>query len=131
MIDAFVDFAFYTATYLGVTIPEAGFPRLALQATMMIEQMTFDRAGLMIEEDDEADAITIEKIKLATCAVAEKLYTSETTSGGGAAISSESLGNHSVSYFQGTLSNLSVFEHSENAARMYLGNTGLMFRGVT
>lgn len=122
---AYVDFAFYETTYLGTAIASADFPRLALRASEVIDQITFNRAAAIIAESIETATITL--IKNATCAVAEQYQANEAGAGGG--IQSETVGRYSVTYAKGANVLLSDHEKLVNAAKKYLGSTGLMFPG--
>lgn len=119
---AYVDFAFYSGTYSGTAIVQTDFPRLAMRASAVIDQVTFGRAAPIMT--NATDAATIEKIKLATCVVAEEIQKLEESGG---AVQSETVGRHSVTY---------VDQRSDNArltgaAKLYIGMTGLMYPGFT
>jgi len=116
----YATYEFYQNTYHGTAIAEADFPRLALEASAEIDRQTFDRAAPTVAAG--ADADTIERIGLATCAVAEVLH-SLVQSGG--VVQSETVGRHSVTY----ASPLSEAKRLQLAARRYLASTGLMYRG--
>jgi hypothetical protein len=60
------------------------------------------------------------------CAVADELK-SQTTAPGG--IESERVGNHSVTYATTSEMQLSNHQRLKNAAKIHLGNTGLMYAG--
>lgn len=124
---AYADLTFYTDEFLGVVIPAGEFPRLALRASEVIDQVTFDRARAIVAAGTDADLI--ERIQRATCAVAERMQ-ELTISGTAAGIQSESLGNHSVTYVAGSSATLTQDEQYRATARTYLGSTGLMYRGV-
>lgn len=119
---AYADFEFYTETYLGNVISETDFPRLALRASMVIDQITFGQAGPVVEAD--IDAETIELICMAACAVADELQTQEA----GGQIQSERVGQHAVTY--NVAPAVSIETRLAHAARLYLWNTSLMYRGV-
>jgi len=95
-----------------------------LRASAAIDQLTFNRALPIVTAATETD--TIDAIKMATCAVAEELQTQSGESGSGV-IQSETVGRHSVTYVQGSVRSLE--QRQSNAAKLYLGSTGLMFRG--
>lgn len=119
---AYADYTFYADTYLGEAIPEASFPRLALRASAIIDQLTFGRSIL------EEDVDTIEQIKNAVCAVAEEIYTAEQNNGADG-IQSESVGSHSVTYAENSTQRLTNHQRYANAASLYLGSTGLLYAG--
>ena len=120
MTTAYVDYTYYTNTYLGTAIASTDFARLALRASAVIDQVTFNRAA--------SDTENTNAIKDATCAVAEELQR-ELADGGSDAVQSESIGNYSVTYSIGASKIMTMQQKREEAARLYLGNTGLMFKG--
>jgi hypothetical protein len=126
MAVSYADYTFYTDTYLGTAIAAADFPRLALRASAVISQLCYGREAAIITED--IDTTAIEKIKLATCAVAEQIAALDRNEGGGE-IASERVGNHSVQYVQASGANLSENTKLAREARLYLWETGLMYRG--
>ena len=123
---AYVDFTDYNATYLGTAIDSSDFPRLALHASRIIDNLTFNRAAAYITDDTDED--TIDLIQMATCAVAEELYAEE-LNGGQDAIASEQVGQYMVTYSGNARAMMSNEQRQEAAARLYLGQSGLMFRG--
>lgn len=119
MTTAYADWTYYSTVYLGNQIAEADFARLSLRASAQIDAMTFNRAQT---DTDNTDAIA-----MATCAVAEEVQKVER--GDVDAITSESIGSHSVSYAANSSKTKSTQEKYEAAAKVYLGDTGLMFTG--
>ena len=117
---AYADYTFYTASYLGDAIAQANFARLALRASSVIDQVTYDRAAGIVTAG--TDTTTINKIKMATCAVAETVQRLEASGG---AVTSERIGSHSVSYAAAKSERAQIVE----AAKPYLWNTGLMYQG--
>jgi len=120
---AYVDFTYYTTTYLGTAIAESAFPQLALRASAVIDQITFGRAAI-----DFAANTNVTAIKNATCAVAEEIQI-VAADGNIDGIVSESVGSHSVTYAETATKQLTARDKYSNAAQLYLGDTGLMFRG--
>jgi hypothetical protein len=123
---AYTDYTYYTNTYLGTVIASANFARLALRASAIIDQITFSRAAPIVTAATDTDTITA--IKMAVCAVAEAYQTVE-ADGGNDAIQSESIGNNSVTYAAGASKLKTALKKYEDAASLYLGETGLMFTG--
>lgn len=117
----YVDHAYYTGQFFGTAIAASDFPRLAKQASTFIDQVTFGRAAGVVSEDTNTS--TIEKIKDATCAVAEICQESED----GGQIAEERVGNHSVKY---AIPTQSKEQRMYQTAKSYLGLTGLMYAGV-
>ena len=122
---AYVDFTFYTEEFLGTTIPEADFPKLALDASMLLDSYTFDRIPAVIEANTDANLIF--KIKMSTCAIAEELYDIQVNGEERGSIASETVGAHSVTYAAG--GGRTDAQKPYDVAVTYLGSTGLMYRG--
>ena len=123
---AYADYTFYTTTYLGTAIASADFGRLALRASQVIDNSTFNRAAAIVTADEDADTIAL--IQMATCAVAEEIQTQE-SSGSIDGVTSERVGSYAVTFGAGSRAMLSNEEKQERAARFYLAQTGLMYRG--
>ncbi len=119
MTTAYADFAYYSGTYLGTSIAEADFPRLSLRASAQIDAMTFNRA--------QTDTDNVDAIKMATCAVAEEYQRAERNNTD--AIQSESIGSNSVTYARNANAMKTASQKYQAAAKVYLGDTGLMFAG--
>lgn len=125
---AFIDLAYYSATFKGVAIPADSFYRYAERATTAVEFQTFGRSSVIIAAD--TDAATIDKIKMATCAAAEALYNAEQqASGASGTVASERVGDHSVNFAVSQDATLTTDAKVSSAMREYLAFTGLMFRG--
>lgn len=118
---AYADYSYYTTTFGGTAIASSDFTRIANRATQIIDLITFNRATA------ETDTAVIDKIKMAMCEVAETMQTVET--GGADGITSESIGSYSVSYGAGSNRSLPAMDKYMQAARLWLGNTDLLFRG--
>lgn len=117
---AYADFTYYEDIFLGTTIAEADFPRLALRASAVIDQITFGRAAT--DTDNET------AIKNAMCAVAEEIQTQD-AAGSVDGIMSESQGRYSVSYGSNSSKTKSNQSKLEAAASVWLANTFLLFGG--
>ena len=118
---AYVDFTFYVEIYRGAAIPAADFPRLALRASVVIDQVTFGQAAAVVTADEDDDLIAL--IQMATCAVAEEIQKADA----GGTVQSERVGQHSVTY---AVSTVSDERRQVKAAKLYLAATGLMYRGL-
>lgn len=113
----YADYAFYTETFKG-TMPEADFCRLAERAQAYLDGCTFGRAKAY----DDAENL----LKHAGCALADIYLKFE--NGGG--IASEKVGNISVNYVAGISNSETQGQALDDAARMYLSGTGLLYRGI-
>jgi len=120
----YVDWDYYTETYLGSAIAVVDAARLFVRASAVIDRLTFNRAAAIILADDDADLVDL--IQMATCAVADELQL-ETGETGAGIVQSESVGRHSVTYVAGSVRTME--DRQARAAAFYLGSTGLMFRG--
>ncbi len=85
-----VDYAFYTKTYRGTSIPEVEFPTFAARAQDQLKRYKRIYTVKAPEEDSEA---------MAVCAMADALaYFTAAQNGTGGVIASASIGSVSVSY---------------------------------
>jgi len=125
---AYATYEFYNTTYQGTAIAEVDFDRLAVKASATIDLLTNERAAAVITADD--DAALIAKISMAVCAVAEEMHSIE-QAGGGDVIVAERVGSYSVTYGPGGKAAISFAARLSQAAVLYLGSTGLMYRGFT
>jgi hypothetical protein len=123
---SYTDYTYYTGTFLGNAIASADAARLLLRASVIIDQLTFNRAAAIVTA--ATDTATIDLIKMATCAVAEE-YQAVEQDGGADGIVSESVGSHSVTYADSASKRRTIMQRYSDAAKLYLGSTGLMFRG--
>lgn len=117
----YADFSYYQNSFNGSLIPESEYDYRAARASEYIDRMTFSRITPDIMAADTAVAL---KIQSCCCAVAEADYSYSSSSGK----SAEKVGSYSVTYSEKT-------PESQEATRsrlveMYLGDTGLTFRGV-
>lgn len=115
---AFIDYAYYHETYGGTDVSPELFNRLALEASYKINEITFGKA--------ENDTEHLEEIKLATCAVIDKI---NKINGDGGIKQSETVGNYSVTYAN-INNNTDENKLYYKAAYAYLADTGLLYRGV-
>jgi hypothetical protein len=84
------DYKFYTGTYLGNSIPEADFPRLAKRAEEQLSR--YKRIYTVTAPGADSE-------DMALCAMADALYYFETAQNGTAGpVASASIGSVSVSY---------------------------------
>lgn len=123
----YIDFTYYTETYKGSTIPEAAFSRFAMKAENKVDLMTFNRI------DTEADYM--ERVRMCCCEIADSLYSidvSENTQSAGSSgiVSSERVGDYSVSYVDVATTNSMNAIKIKSIATEWLGLTGLLYRGV-
>lgn len=92
-----VDYGFYTQEYLGCTIPEKAFPRLALRAQ---EELTRLEQVCRVENDGQTAR------SMALCAMAECLYEQENRRG----LQAHSVGSVSVRYDRAVGRKRALFE---------------------
>jgi hypothetical protein len=122
----YATYNYYTTVFLGTAIASPNFARLALRASAVIDQLTYQRAAAIIVANTPAATVTA--IEMATCAVAEEVQSQE-LSGGMDGIQSESIGSNSVSYAENSRARLTNTAKLTEAARLYLSSTSLMFKG--
>ena len=113
----YADFYYYLSEF-GGTMAADDFHRLSRQASAYLDHVTFDRIKSVTDESVKA------KVKDACCAVADVYLLNE--QGGG--IASETNDGISVTYVNGTGSKTDE-QRLYQTALIYLGHTGLMYRG--
>lgn len=130
----YANYTFYTTSFLGSSIREEDFPRLALRASQFIDYYTLGKSR---------DFPELENLKMACCAIAEKYQIVERAQAiatqsfeGDATPKSESVGSYSVTYqtasekAQGANQAVADAQNAVAAiARQYLVGTGLLYRG--
>lgn len=117
---AYCDYPYYRDNFHG-KMSEADFAFHAESASDYIDSVTFGR----ITADILADEILAKKIKRACCACAD-IYADVSVS---SKIASETVGSHSVTYAAAGNSAESE-KRLFSSVKMYLADTGLMYRGV-
>lgn len=116
---SYAGYDYYTDTFGGTLISSTEFYRLSREASAFVNAVTFGRA------EDVTDADLLDKIKMAVCAAADLLLSQEKNGG---VIQSETVGSHSVSYAQAQ--QRSAEAQLTQAVKLWLGQTGLMYRGL-
>lgn len=112
-----VGLSFYTEQYGGTRIPAEAWQDFSRDAAAYVDTITFGR----ITDDLPVD--TLERCRMAICAVAERDF--QQSQGG--EVASESLGRWSQTY---VTTGQSPSRRRYECARVYLENTGLLYRGV-
>jgi hypothetical protein len=120
----YVDYQFYSGVYGGTAVASSDFFPLEIKASAYLDLITSDRAAAIITTG--TDTATIQKIKLAVCAMIDEQYRIESSGG---IIASESVGAHSVSYAVLQSQKASIMTKLTEAAKPFLISTGLLFRG--
>lgn len=114
----YADYDYYKEEFCGKLIPQDNFPYFAARASEYIDWQTFGRLESGIPEEYDA------KVRNCCCALAETEYSFSQK----ADISSEKNGSYSVTYQA-----KSSVDHNAEKNRIiarYLGNTGLIYKGV-
>ena len=107
-----LEYKFYKETYLGDSIPEADFPRLAKRAGEQLSQ--YKRAYTVESPEEDSES-------LATCAIADAMYYFEVAVNGGI-VTSSSVGSVSSSQQAQTIDVSQKAQAKEfyRCARLYL-----------
>jgi hypothetical protein len=127
----YVDFTYYSTNFGGVTIPEANFAKYERKSRAFINDVTFNRL------QDDATLIT-DTVKECLCEIMESNFKidQKELETDGKLISSESVDGHTETYAISDVEKNEVdksrinFTKFYNIARQYLGNTGLLYRGL-
>lgn len=109
------DYQYYKATYHG-TMGETDFLRYVIPAAAYLNAITYGRAQENLADD---------RVRLACCAVADAYRLNE--NGGG--VVSETVGKISRNYAAGISNTPTEAQRLLRAAKTYLANTGLLYRG--
>lgn len=127
----YIDYEYYKNSFGGTTIPETIFINYERKARTFIDNITFNR----LQNDN---TLITNTVKDCICEIMEcnfKLEQKETEADG-KIIASETVDSHSVTY---AISDVEKNEIDKsrinkikyyNIAKEYLGNTGLLYRGV-
>lgn len=118
----FADENFYKEEYLcgRKAVIDTAFNFYARKATQIIKNYCGEDVDVVIAGD---------RIKLCCCELAELLYTDE-QSGSQSGISSESVGDMSVSYESTESTKQLLHKNIKSVVYSYLADTGLLYRGV-
>lgn len=114
-----VSYEFYLTVFHG-NMPVEDFNRLAVYASAYLDELTMGRTA------GELPAETKDKAKMALCAVADAYRLNER--GGG--VASETNDGISVTYVAGISNAKTEGRRLYEAAALFLGPTGLLYRGV-
>lgn len=114
----YADFSYYKDTYCG-EMAEGDFKRLSRSASAYLDSITFDRIPSVTDEK------IMEKVREACCAVADAILLNEN-----GVVSQESNDGISVIYTRDASNTLTDEERLYQAAVLYLGSTGLLYRGA-
>ncbi len=119
----YADYEFYKNDYKGSVIPDApSYDRAAVEASAYLDYITHYRIS-----EDSPDEVKV-KVKLAQCAIADVCYR-QAQDDVANVVSSESVGNHSVTYAARV-----GFKQRElekySKAKIYLRGTGLLYGGL-
>lgn len=109
------DYQFYKDTYHG-TMEEADSLRYMIPAAAYLDAITYGRAREHLEDD---------RVQMAGCAVADAYRLNE--NGGG--VVSETVGKISRNYAAGISNTPTEAQRLLRAAKTYMANTGLLYRG--
>ena len=124
------DYTFYTDTFHGGLIPEETFGIWADWANYKLDTLTFAR-----HRDETLPAWVQTRVNLALCAIAELLYSQETSVGSdvaaaAAGIAEERVGSHTVKYRDAVSAEQALAAQIRSLASAYLLPTGLLNRAT-
>ena len=121
----YAEYDFYLNDYKGSSIPNAtAYDRAAIEASVYLDYITHGR----VDAEVLTEAV-MEKVKLAQCAIAEVCY-KQAQDDVANVVSSESVGNHSVSYAVTKVSYKQRELEKYSKAKIYLRGTGLLYGGL-
>ena len=118
----YADYNFYISDYKGSVIPDApNYDRAAVEASAYLDYITHNHIKDLTDE-------IMAKVKLAQCAIADVCY-KQAQGDVANVVSSESVGNHSVTY-AARASNKQRELEKYSKAKIYLRGTGLLYGGL-
>lgn len=114
----YADYQYYKNSFKGKLIPADDFDHAAILATQYIDNVTFGRIGSNVTDT----------VKNACCALAEIYYSGSVSPRAASGVTSEKVGDYSVSY--AAAENVSTQQKRlTSTAKLWLGATGLLYRG--
>ena len=124
-MERYADYEFYVEVYGGRSIPEEDFPSAVRKASAYLDQITFGRIRKPYPDE----------VKYAVCELAEIQHRFNKTAGEGAReVKSENNDGYSVTYVtegtDGESPDVVLHRKMYAAAKVWLGNTGLLYLGV-
>lgn len=129
-MNKYTDYKFYSKNYKG-NMPESDFDRLVIRASAEVQKNIFNRDIIGYEEE----------VQMATCSITdillkiEQLELNKENIISGKEVKSESVGDYSKTYNNSTLTDIDIQlanqkEKMKEELRMYLLDTGLLYRGI-
>lgn len=121
----YADFEYYRDVYHGSAIDEDAFPTLAREASLFIDQLTYNRIN--------QGRVVTDAVKMATCAVAECIQEykdARKAARTAAGVKNETVGSWSVAYQDPGIIREALDSALSDTAAPYLIYTGLMDRST-
>ena len=119
----YAEYNFYISDYKGSVIPDAtAYDRAAVEASTYLDYITRNHIKDLAEE-------IMVKVKLAQCAIADVCY-KQVQDDVANVVSSESVGNHSVTYSVSKVGFRQRELEKFSKAKIYLHGTGLLYGGL-
>ena len=119
----YAEYDFYLNDYKGSSIPNAtDYARAAIEASAFLDYVTHNHIK------DLTDSMML-KVKLAQCAIADVCY-KQAQDDVANVVSSETVGNHSVSYAVTKVGYKQRELEKYSKAKIYLHGTGLLYGGL-
>ena len=117
------DFEFYKLIYKGSVIPnEDTFESAVVMAKAYVDGLIGDKSNMVYDFVQEA-------YNKAICCAAEEIYKEDTEDNGEKKVS-ESVGNHSITYSSTAKSSTERNKTKYDKVRLFLVDTGLLYRGL-
>lgn len=122
-MERYADYKFYTELYEGSAIPEAAFSAAVIKASAYLKRVTFGRIAEPY----------LDEVRCAACELAEMQYSFEQNRGE-RELKSENNDGYSVSFvtegMDGESREAVLHRKMYSAAKVWLGNTDLLYLGV-
>ena len=126
----YTNYSFYKMKYFGNEVPQEDFEILSVRASEIVQNRIFNRNITGYEQEVQNATCSVTEILYKIKNIENKLYSSDDKE-----VKSESVGDYSKTYNTASISEQkekisNLKREIEEKIRMYLADTGLLYRGV-
>lgn len=126
----YTDYKFYSLKYIGNEVPRDDFEVLSMRASEIVRKHIFNRDIIGYEDEVQNATCSVTEILYKIKNIENKIYNSDDKE-----VKSENVGDYSRTYNVASISEQkekvsNLKQEIEEKIRMYLVDTGLLYRGV-
>lgn len=126
----YTDYKFYSLKYIGNEVPQDDFEVLSVRASEIVRKHIFNRDITGYEDEVQNATCSVTEILYKIKNIENKIYNSDDKE-----VKSENVGDYSRTYNVASISEQkekvsNLKQEIEEKIRMYLVDTGLLYRGV-